>query len=265
MTVDTAMMGTAFMLVIFMVAMMNYSETKAGLVIAALPAAMSLLTPLAGRLADRVGPRPLAVTGALLAAAGLFALGHLARSAAVDQVVWRAALVGAGLGLSLPALTSAGMTAVPSDRRGTGAGMLNTARQLGFLAGVAILVAVFAHTMHSAMNRSTDQAQALTRAQTALSPPVRRDIVAALNKARTIDATAGMSEIRKIAHPLAAVIAPRVGFVEGLALLQLKDRLEAIFGDQVSAAFRWPFNTAGLAALLGAAAGALLPGRLRGR
>jgi EmrB/QacA subfamily drug resistance transporter len=264
MTVDTAMMGTAFMLVIFMVAMMDYSEAKAGLVIATLPAAMLVLAPLAGRLVDRLGPRLLAVSGALLAAAGLFALGHLSRTAPVDQVVWRGVLVGAGLGLSLPALTAAGMTAVPGGRKGAGSGMLNTARQLGFLLGVAILVAVFAHTMHAAMNHSTDQAQRLTSAQTSISPPVRLEIVKALNRARTIDATAGMSEIHKVAHPIATIIAPHVGFLEGLALVQLKDQLEAIFWDQVSAAFRWPFYVAGMAALLGAAAGALLPRRLRG-
>ena len=37
MTVDTAMMGTMFMGVIFMIAMMDYSELKAGLAIATPP------------------------------------------------------------------------------------------------------------------------------------------------------------------------------------------------------------------------------------
>ena len=77
MTVDTALMGTMFMRVIFMIAMMDYSELKAGLAIATLPVAVMILTPPAGWLADRIGPRWLAVTGALVTAAGLFALGHL--------------------------------------------------------------------------------------------------------------------------------------------------------------------------------------------
>ena len=63
MTVDTAMMGTMFMRVIFMIAMMDYSELKAGLAIAILPVAVMILTPPAGWLADRIGPRWLAVTG----------------------------------------------------------------------------------------------------------------------------------------------------------------------------------------------------------
>jgi hypothetical protein len=50
--------------------------------------------------------------------------------------------------------------------------------------------------------------------------------------------------------------------MEGLVLLQLKDRLEQRLWDEVSAAFKWPFYTAGIFAVLGALAGALLPRRL---
>jgi EmrB/QacA subfamily drug resistance transporter len=262
MTVDVALMGTAFMLVIFMNGMMDYRYDKAGAIIAVLPAAALLLAPVSGRLVDRFGPRWPAVGGALLSAAGLVALGHLTRTAPPTDVLWRAALVGAGLGLSLPALTAAGMSVVPGGLRGAGAGMLNTARQLGFLLGVALLVAVFAHTMHGAMERSADRSQTLTEAQTSLSPLTRHEIVKALDSARTIDATAGIAQIRKIAHPVAAIIAPHVGPLEALALLGLKNRLEAIFWDEVSAAFRLPFYIAALAAVIGALAGALLPARL---
>ena len=263
MTVDTALMGTMFMSVIFMIAMMDYSELKAGLAIATLPLAVMILTPPAGWLADRIGPRWLAVTGALVTAAGLVALGHLARTAPVSAVVWRSALVGAGIGLSLPALLAAGMGAVPGGHKGAGAGMLNTARQLGFLLGVAILVAVFAHTMGQAVNRAADQAQALTRAQDGISQPIKDRLVKEFDKVRTIDATSGMDEIRKVAHPIAEDIGNDVGFFEGLALLQLKGRLENMLWDQVSAAFRWPFYTAAIFAALGALAGAFLPRRLQ--
>jgi hypothetical protein len=71
-----------------------------------------------------------------------------------------------------------------------------------------------------------------------------------------------MDQIRKMAHPIAEDIGADVGLVEGLILLQLKDRLEVLLWDEVSAAFKWPFYTAGIAALLGALAGALLPRRL---
>ena len=262
MTVDTAMMGTCFMLVIFMIAMMDYTELKAGLAMALLPAVVLALTPLAGWLTDRLGPRLLAVTGAMVSAAGLVALAYLGRSDPLSSVLWRSGLVGLGLGLSLPALLAAGMSAVPGGVKGAGSGMLNTARQLGFLLGVAVLVAVFAHTMNVAVNRAADEGQALTRGDAAISAPVKARLVDALDLARTIDATAGMSELRKIAHPIAEDIGQDVGFIEGLALLSLKDRLENLLWDEVSLAFRWPFLVAAVFAALGAAAGAFLPRRL---
>jgi DHA2 family methylenomycin A resistance protein-like MFS transporter len=265
MTVDTAMMGTSFMLVIFMIAMMNYTELRAGLAIAVLPAAVLVLTPVAGWLTDRIGPRVPAVVGALAAAAGLLALGYLERTAPLGSVLWRSALVGAGIGLSLPALLAAGMSVVPGGVKGAGSGMLNTARQLGFLLGVAILVAVFAHTMNGAVNVAADRGQALVAADTALSAPVRDRLVDALDEARTIDATAGMSEMRRVAHPIAEDIGRDVGFFEGIRLLELKNVLENLLWDEVSAAFRWPFFVAAIAATLGALAGAFLPRRLPGR
>lgn len=262
MTVDTALMGTMFMLVIFMIAMMDYTELKAGLAIAILPAAVLVLTPFSGWLSDRIGPRVPAVAGALVAAAGLVALAALHRTDPLTGVLWRSSLVGAGLGLSLPALIAAGMSVVPGGVKGAGSGMLNTARQLGFLLGVAILVAVFAHTMHGAVNRAADGGQAMVRADPAISAPVRGKLVAALDEARTIDATAGMSELRRVAHPIAEDIGSDVGFLEGLELLRLKDSLENLLWDEVSAAFRWPFLVAAIAAALGALAGAFLPRRL---
>ena len=154
------------------------------------------------------------------------------------------------------------MSVVPGGVKGVGSGVLNTARQLGFLLGVAILVAVFAHTMTTAVNRSADRAQDLTRAQAALSPEIKETIVVAIDSARDIDVTVGMTELRKIANPIANVIAPQVGALEGFALVQLKDALEQIFWDEASAAFRWPFYTASLAALLSVIPGLLLPRRL---
>jgi EmrB/QacA subfamily drug resistance transporter len=265
MTVDTALMATMFMLVIYMIAMMNYTEQRAGIAIAVVPAAVLVLTPAAGWLTDRIGPRVPAVAGALAAAAGLVALGYLERTDPLSSVLWRSALVGAGIGLSLPALLAAGMSVVPGGVKGAGSGMLNTARQLGFLLGVAILVAVFAHTMNGAVNVAADQGQALVREDTVLSPPVRDKLVDALDQARTIDATAGMSEMRRVAHPIAEDIGAGVGFFEGLRLLELKDVLENLLWDEVSAAFRWPFFVAAIAAALGALSGAFLPRRLTRR
>ena len=96
MTVDVAMMGCMFMLVIYMESAMDYTELRAALVVTAVPAAAFVLAPFGGRLVDAVGPRVPAIVGALLTAAGLYLLGRLQRTAPVEALVWRTVLVGLG-------------------------------------------------------------------------------------------------------------------------------------------------------------------------
>jgi EmrB/QacA subfamily drug resistance transporter len=51
---------------------------------------------------------------------------------------------GAGVGLTIPSLLSAGSASLPPSRFGTGSGVLNMARQVGTVMGVAGLVAILA-------------------------------------------------------------------------------------------------------------------------
>jgi MFS family permease len=58
-------------------------------------------------------------------------------------------LGGAGVGLTIPSLLAAGSASLPPDRFGTGSGVLNMARQVGTVLGVAGLVAILAHVDRS--------------------------------------------------------------------------------------------------------------------
>jgi hypothetical protein len=53
-------------------------------------------------------------------------------------------LGGAGVGLAIPSLLGAGSASLPPARFGTGSGILNMARQVGTVLGVAGLVAILA-------------------------------------------------------------------------------------------------------------------------
>jgi hypothetical protein len=261
-TVDIAMMGTAFMLVIFLVALGDYTELRAALAITFVPAAGLLIAPFAGRLIDRFGPRWLGVLGSLVTFGGLVALAYMERDPAFADVMWRTLLVGAGLGITIPALTAAGMTALPVGDKGVGSGLLNTARQLGFLLGVAILVAVFSATVHTAVLDSIARAKVLIDGQTGLSDEWRAYLDLAMEEARGIDATAGIGEIRRLVHPVEGVPVPPVGSQDALALASLATQLEDVFLKEVAEAFWWPFMTAAIAALLSALPCVLLQRRL---
>jgi MFS family permease len=104
-----------------------------------------LIAPRAGKLADRIGERPLVVSGLLLQAAGFawiaaVASPRLAYLAMLPPMI----ISGAGLGLAIPAVTKAVVGSVPRGDIGKASGAFAAMRQLGGAFGVAILASVFA-------------------------------------------------------------------------------------------------------------------------
>jgi EmrB/QacA subfamily drug resistance transporter len=97
--------------------------------------AMSLV---AGRLTDRLGPRSVALAGALLCLAAVVVLARSGPSAP-DDVRIPLALLGAGLGLSSPAAQSASLSGVSPEQSGMAAGVSSTMRYLGAVIGIAML------------------------------------------------------------------------------------------------------------------------------
>ncbi|MDT3443844.1 MULTISPECIES: MFS transporter [unclassified Pseudofrankia] len=118
------------------------SATATGVRIAPLFAAYAAVSMLAGRIADRFGQRVPGTLGGLAAGTGvaLVAAERASGAAAGAGLV----LAGVGIGLALPAVVSTAVAAVPGARAGLGAGLNNTARQIGGTLGIALLGGVVA-------------------------------------------------------------------------------------------------------------------------
>jgi len=130
----------------FLTGVWRYSAVDAGLAIApgplmVLPFARLVAPRLAGILG---GPGRVAAIGCLVN--GLAQLLWLAQiQAAPDyatHLLPAQLLGGAGVGLTIPSLLGAGSASLTPGRFGTGSGILNTARQVGTVLGVAGLVAI---------------------------------------------------------------------------------------------------------------------------
>jgi NTE family protein len=122
----------------------GYSTLEAGLAIAPGPLTASVFAIVAGRIADRAGQRAVVIPGTLIYATGL-AWQAAALGSQPDLLgAWLPGqvLVGAGIGLALPALTSAAARSLPPHRFATGVAMSLTSRQLGIVLGIALIVAV---------------------------------------------------------------------------------------------------------------------------
>jgi EmrB/QacA subfamily drug resistance transporter len=104
-----------------------------------------VVAPLAGRLVDRVGERPLIVVGLVLQAIGMAWIGLIvAPDLAYSRLILPLVVAGAGVTMAMPAAQSAVLGAVARAEVGKASGIFNMFRFLGSVSGVAIAVAVFA-------------------------------------------------------------------------------------------------------------------------
>src|SRR6185503_2790371 len=98
--------------------------------------------PIAGRLTDRVGPKPLMTAGLLTVAASLFWQGHLTPDTSYGFLVGAFVLMGLGMGLVMSPMSTAAMNAVEPAKAGVASGILSMSRMVGGTFGVAAMGAL---------------------------------------------------------------------------------------------------------------------------
>jgi EmrB/QacA subfamily drug resistance transporter len=103
------------------------------------------VSPVAGRLADRIGERPLVMLGLGLQAFGLLLIGVLVtETSGYGTIVGPLFVTGVGIAIAFPTVTTAVMRSVGPAEVGIASGVSNTFRQVGAVFGVAIAAAIFA-------------------------------------------------------------------------------------------------------------------------
>jgi EmrB/QacA subfamily drug resistance transporter len=103
-----------------------------------------LVSPWAARFGRARGPIGVATLGMVLIATGMLSLALVVDpSAGVLTLAPGLVAIGVGIGMVLPNIVAIALGAVPEQDVGKASGVLNTARQIGAVVGVAVGVAVF--------------------------------------------------------------------------------------------------------------------------
>jgi MFS transporter, DHA2 family, multidrug resistance protein len=123
---------------------LHFSAVQTGLLITPWSIAIAIVSPIAGRLADRYPAGLLGAIGLTIFACGLLTLALLPANADVPSVVWRMALTGIGFGLFQTPNNRAMIASTPITRSGGASGMLGTARLLGQTIGASLVALAFA-------------------------------------------------------------------------------------------------------------------------
>jgi MFS family permease len=102
------------------------------------------VAPLAGRLSDRVGSRPIVATGLIVLTGSLVLFARMGTSESFWTLLPAMMLAGVGMAMAMPPTTAAAMRSVRAEKAGVGSAVLNTMRQVGGSLGIAVMGAIVA-------------------------------------------------------------------------------------------------------------------------
>jgi EmrB/QacA subfamily drug resistance transporter len=140
----SATAGVGYFLSIYLQDIKGLGANRAGLVMMSQPIVMTVLSPFAGRLSDRIEPRVVASVGMAVTAAGLFLLVFLNGETSVGLVLTSLIILGIGFGLFSSPNTNAVMSSVEKRFYGPAAGTLATMRLTGQMLSMGIAMLVLA-------------------------------------------------------------------------------------------------------------------------
>ena len=136
--VSFAMLAMFFFLALYMQNVRGYSPLQAGIRFLPSTVVIIFMGPIAGRLADKVGPRPLMSLGLVLVSVSLFAQSFLAPDTPYGTLAVAFVLMGMGMGLVMSPMSTAAMNAVDQTKAGAASGVLSMSRMVGGTFGVAV-------------------------------------------------------------------------------------------------------------------------------
>ncbi|RQH05418.1 MFS transporter [Paraburkholderia dinghuensis] len=136
--------GTIFVLALYLQHARGESPLQAGLAFVPLTGGFLLSNLASGHAVARYGTRAPMIVGALVAATGYALLSFVDATTPLAALLVPCLLIPLGMGLAVPAMTTAVLASVEPARAGTASALLNTARQTGGAVGVAAFGALAA-------------------------------------------------------------------------------------------------------------------------
>ena len=150
---------------LYFIDVLGYSPLKASWVIVITTGVCMVLEPPAGRIVDRIGPGIPITASLLMQAVALFWMGTFTPETTLTQMVIPLALMGAGVGIALPACNTAGMSAVNPERAGMASGLMQMTFNIPAALGVALVTSIVGTASMSRLIAATSGTEYATQAQ----------------------------------------------------------------------------------------------------
>ncbi len=140
----SATFAIAFLLSLYLQYTQGMSAQTAGFILIAQPVVMAIVSPLAGRLSDRIQPRIIASIGMALTAGGLLYFSFTDADTSIGVIIVGLVIVGLGLALFSSPNTNAIMSSVESRYYGVASALMSTMRMIGNMLSMGIVTVLFA-------------------------------------------------------------------------------------------------------------------------
>ncbi|MFZ5633550.1 MAG: DHA2 family efflux MFS transporter permease subunit [Bacillota bacterium] len=137
-----AIMGSLFLLPVFLQDLRGYGPVKTGLLLAPEALAAAITLPVSGLLVNRLNPAFLSVPGMVLVIYSTWRLTQLELQTGNATLTGLLVVLGAGMGLGVMPAITVGLNAVPPRLTGQGSSLLNMIRQVGSSFSIAVLSSV---------------------------------------------------------------------------------------------------------------------------
>jgi EmrB/QacA subfamily drug resistance transporter len=152
-----------FFLTLYLQNVLGYSPIRGGSAYLPVTTGIVVAAGVSSRLFARTGTRPVIVSGALIAAAGIWCLSRIpVHGTYPASLLPGLVIMAAGLGAVLVAVTTAANAGVPPDQAGLAAGLLSASQQLGTALGLAIFTAIAAARTSALLAAHAPPGEALT-------------------------------------------------------------------------------------------------------
>ncbi|HWZ88374.1 MAG TPA: DHA2 family efflux MFS transporter permease subunit [Polyangiaceae bacterium] len=132
------LVGSMFLLPVFMQEVLGFDATQSGLTLMPRTLAMMVLTPLIGKLYNRVPPALTVGLGAVLFVVGSYQLSHITLQSGSPDIILPLIVTGFGFACLFIPLTTAALTFVSRTELGDAAGLNSFIRQIGGSFGLTI-------------------------------------------------------------------------------------------------------------------------------
>jgi EmrB/QacA subfamily drug resistance transporter len=144
-----AMVGLFFVLTLYLQDVKGYSAIRAGLASVPLGVVLITVAGMGGPVADRIGVKPVLLSGLATFTVGVAWLSRIAvHGSYLTDVLGPSLIVGVGLALSFVALTIASVSGIETEYSGVAGGLINMTQSVGGAIGLAIITAVITSRVH---------------------------------------------------------------------------------------------------------------------